>query len=169
VIVFQVLGIALISGLVLTILCAMIYTPVEQNQHLLWPRGLRWFTPVFLGLGYALHRTLVRIFWPERTWELKSPAVRRLERVDAEWRQASLSSVGYVPQWHAWPSGRGGAWKVRRAERAACPCGFYSECAVWCGAGHTDGRCAEHDGIICVEIDGMIVNRPSNPGVRYER
>lgn len=124
---------------------AILHGALERNQHLLWPRGTRWFVPAFLAVSYRLRRTGRRILWPETAWELMSPRTRYLEQLDLQWRNATLLWPQNGPVWHAWPNGRGGEWRRPEPEKRRCACGYADECGIWCGAGHLDGRCPAHD------------------------
>ena len=132
---------------------AVIYMWTEDARHALWPRGLRWFPRVYLGVGESLHRRTVKIFWPERT--VKTHRLIELEVANDCWNMWAGTGV---PVWEPTPDGRWGAWRPRRAESVTvpdytlperllakpCPCGYRSECAVHCGSGHTDGSCPAH-------------------------
>lgn len=132
----------LLSGMLIWILTCFI----EQLEDKLWPRGLRWFPGLWLDCGEALHRTMLRIFWPEKLPAYKGRALLRLENYDAQWRTWIGVSDGGVPEWMPWPGHRtGGRWGPRRVLRDRCPCGYFDECSVHCGAGHADGRCPAHD------------------------
>lgn len=95
------------------IIDVMVKEMTEAARGKLWPRGLRWFPGVYLGLCRAVHHGCVRLLWPERRWELASARTEQLERWDREWARTLSWSPGEVPEWRPWPDGRGGSWQLR--------------------------------------------------------
>lgn len=119
---------------------------IEHLEDKLWPRGLRWFPGLWLDCGEALHRAVLRVFWPEKLPAFKGRAVLRLENYDAQWRTWVGISDSNLPEWRPWNGHRtDGRWEPRQVLRSPCPCGYFDECAVHCGTGHADGRCPVHD------------------------
>lgn len=126
----------------------------------LWPRGLRWFPPVWHGTVERLERAVYRIFWPEKMpLSRAQEEIYRLERLDREWR-AHVGPEG-APEWRG--NDLVGYWcprnpRLPETDRfdltsdldriltalSACPCGYTSECAVHCGDGHRSGSCPAH-------------------------
>lgn len=117
----------------------MIHWIVEDAEDKLWPRGLRWFPGWWLDTAEGLHRSVLRIFWPEKRAALKSRRLLRLEAWDAEWRTWNdcPGSVG-IPVWKPWNEAHpdSGRW-VPRERLRLCPC----------GSGHINGGCPEHGGM----------------------
>lgn len=126
----------------------------DARECALWPRGLRWFPGVWDGMKDAAHRAVLRIFWPEKAHRFKPYRLLVLEALDRDWRTWARTSDGGIPEWMPMQGRTGGRWAPRCAPKSLCPCGYGEECAVWCGAGHSNGSCDLH---------------PSKPGVRYER
>lgn len=118
---------------------------VDEAENRLWPRGLRWFPGLWLDTGEVLHRLVLRIFWPEKRYAFKGRRVLRLEGWDSEWRTWCGTSAGGIPEWVPWQHQTGGHWSPRPDPRQLCPCGYGTECAIWCGPGHTGGGCPEHN------------------------
>jgi hypothetical protein len=119
----------------------MAYSFAEQTVDKLWPRGLRWFPGAVLNGTDLVHGLMLRIFWPEKAASFRPVRVLRLESLDMQWRMWTGVSDGGVPVWRERP----GCWEPRTAPVRPCPCGYGTECAVWCGDGHTTGLCPVHD------------------------
>lgn len=132
-----------VGPVVLALLGLLVQANVEALEHKLWPRGLRWFPGAWLGLTEALHRGALRVFWPEKRAVYKSRAVLRLENLDSQWRTWTGTSEGGIPEWRAQPGTVYGRWAPRA--RSLCLCGYGDECGIWCGGGHANGRCPEHE------------------------
>lgn len=130
---------------------------VEALEHKMWPRGLRWFPDAWFGLTGSLYRGVLRVFWPEKRALYKSRAVLRLESYDQQWRLWAGTSEGGVPQWQAGPGALYGRWAPR--PRPCCPCGYGTECAIWCGSGHADGGW-----VFATDGTGWQLREPSCPG-----
>lgn len=133
------------AGLIGFAVAAFIITAlVDETEDRLWPRGLRWFPGLWLDAGEALHRLVLRIFWPEKRYAFKGRKVLRLEGWDSEWRTWCGTSAGGVPEWTPGPHRTGGHWSPRVEPRYTCPCGYADECGMHCGDGHVNGQCAVH-------------------------
>lgn len=143
--ILQIMGTGVVGAIVLGVVVLLITVNVQALEHKLWPRGLRWFPGAWLGLFEALHRGALRVFWPEKLAGFKTRALLRLEEYDAQWRCWAGVSADGPPVWKPWNAGRPdvGRWTPR--ERDLCPCGYGSECGLWCGLGHADGRCPAHN------------------------
>lgn len=151
----EILATAVVALTALAVVLFMIDVMTEGlRADALWPRGLRWFPGVWDGMKDAVHRSVLRVFWPERAHRFKPYRMLVLEALDRDWRTWARTSDGGIPEWMPGHGRTGGRWAPRRDPKSLCPCGYGAECAVWCGAGHSDGSCDLHR---------------SKPGVRYER
>jgi len=135
-------GLACAAPFLLLALGAAVHCFADLFEDALWPRGLRWFVPAWQALEDALQRAVLRVFWPEKRLQLRPRRLRELEALDSAYRMWALD--GRTPSWIPDASGRSGRWMP---SRGVCPCGYVQECALWCGDGHTTGRCpAGHEG-----------------------
>lgn len=89
----------------------IVHSWVEEFEHSLWPRGLRWFPAFYLGACHRLHRAWVGALWPERVHTLPSRRLRELEEANDTWN--TWVSTG-VPVWEPSGDGRWGEWRPRR-------------------------------------------------------
>jgi hypothetical protein len=91
--------------LALGILGLFVHVLVDETQDKLWPRGLRWFPGLWLDLGEALHRLVLRIFWPEKLRTFKGRKILRLESYDSQWRTwyGMKERTGEPPRWAPYP------------------------------------------------------------------
>lgn len=154
-------AVACVMGPVLTGLAVfLVHLLVDGTEDKLWPRGLRWFPGLWLDTGEALHRTALRIFWPERRYAFKGRKVLRLEALDRDWRCWAGSSEGGIPAWDPDAFRGRGAWRPRVRPPQLCPCGYADECVIWCGSSRLNGVCPTHS------PEPTVLPRP---GVRYER
>lgn len=133
------------GGCGLAMLAFIVQCLVESVEHKLWPRGLRWFPGLWLDTAESLYRTVLKVFWPEKLPLYRGRALLRLESYDQQWRLWAGTSDGGVPEWAPWPGATDGRWEPRAALREPCPCGYGTECAIWCGSGHEDGGCPVHN------------------------
>lgn len=149
----DIVTISLTAPVILGIAGFLVHALVDETEDKLWPRGLRWFPGAALDLGEALHKAMLRIFWPERRHAFRGRELLRLEALDRDWRTWARSSDGGIPRWDPDLFRGRGSWRPRGPSRLTCPCGYADECAVHCGSGHANGMCPGAHG----------------PGVRYER
>lgn len=136
----------MVAGLIGTgLLAFLVQGAVEETEDKLWPRGLRWFPGLWLDTGERLHRVVLRLFWPEKRALYRGRRMLRLEGYDQQWRTWEGVSEGGIPRWIPWTRGTDGRWEPREKARELCPCGYGDECAVWCGSGHVNDGCPEHN------------------------
>lgn len=138
------LAVCVPGGLALTGMILHVW--VDDTQNVLWPRGLRWFPSAWERLEDRLDRIRWAL-WPEDRELFPVPRrTRHLEELDERFRyHARLHGV-----WPEW-TGRDdlhGYWRGSYGrEIGTCPCGYVSECGIWCGDGHETGACpADHAG-----------------------
>lgn len=83
-------------------------------------------------------------------WSLFSDAFNWLRRGSSREKQTMEQRIGELEHWSdQWTdlrlAGRIPMWVEPFGwidDCSLCPCGYVAECAIWCGPGHENGRCA---------------------------
>jgi hypothetical protein len=103
-----------------------------------WDRIFEVFAEIWNGfmngvcaITGSLHRALRRCL-PTRK-RADDGTIQMLEIQSAQWTHIRMS--GGEPVWHEMHG-----WV---ALVDICPCGYVTECGVWCGPGHENGRCPD--------------------------
>lgn len=90
------------------------------------------------GIAWITERTVGRRSWrAEIEAEGLARRIEELERWSKQWEDLRMS--GRTAMWN-----ETFGW-INDAD--VCPCGYVTECAVWCGTGHETGLCT-HDPIV---------------------